>query len=314
MSQVLSYLALVLLFTSLTIKTIKFPLSGEFLLLSFGAIAASLVMGSLSGIFLNRQKKGAIRVLAVVSGLIILLTGYSFRILHMPGADELVILGVFTLITSLLVNTLYVYRHASGEGNLLTYLHEKYTPGIERFFLLLLFPLLIYKVVAILTRPEDFLGNVILLIVILGSGLQFIALNWRIMEKNLSKRNALYVAAIIISFSCLIFPFLAEYLAFGIRVVMVVICTIVTGWLAYRMEDAPKKITDLIMVILVPVLFLGWALIRLQVIPASMSPVFFNIPILIILVIGLLFCRKHGTMRTYMIFSLGGYLLEFPLS
>jgi hypothetical protein len=313
-SQVLSYLAIGLLFASLTIKTIKFPLAGEFLLLSFGAIAASLLMGSLSGIFLNRKKKGAIRVLAVVAGLIILLTGYSFRILHMPGADELVILGVFTLIISLLVNTLYVYRHASGEGNLLTYLHEKYTPGIERFFLLLLFPLLIYKVVAILTRPEDFLGNVILLVVILGSGLQFIALNWRIMEKNLSMRNGLYLAAIIISFSCLILPFLAEQLGLEIRVVMVAMCPIVTGWLAYNLEDAPRRVTDLVMVILVPAVFFGWALIRLHVIPASMNPVFFNPPILIILVVGLLLCRKHGTMRTFMMFSLSGYLFEFPLS
>ncbi|HTF29390.1 MAG TPA: hypothetical protein VK625_11145 [Flavitalea sp.] len=311
--QALSYLALALLFGSLTFKLFHLQFAGELLLLSFGAIAASLLTGSLSGIFLNKEKKGAIRVLAVIVGVIVLLTGYAFSISHMPGADELKFLGVALLVISLVVNTLYVYQRASGEGNLLTFLHEKYTPGIERFFLLLLFPLVIYKVIAILTKPEDFLGNLILLVVILGSGLQFIALNWRIMEKDLTKRNGLILTAIIISFLCFMLPFLGEYLAFEIRVVMITLCTLVTGWLAYRMEDSPKKMTDLVMVILLPVLFFGWALIRLEVIPSSNTWIFFNLPVLLILVAGLLSCRKHGAMRAYMMMSLSGYLFEYPL-
>jgi hypothetical protein len=313
LAQVLSYVALGFLFTSTIFKVQHWPLAGELLLLSFGSMAASLLTGSLSGIYVNKEKKGAIRVLAVVIGVVLLLIGHSFKILHMPGADKLVLLAVSMLILSLLINTLYVYQHASGEGNLLTFLHEKYTPGIERFLLFLLFPLAVYKVTAIIGKPDNFPGNMILLVVILGSGLQFIALNWRIMEKDLSRRNGLILTAVIVSFLCLTLPFLGEYLAFDLRVVIVTVFTIVSGWVAYKMEDEPKKITALALVILVPLLFLGWAFIRLAVIPSSANAIFFNLPVLFILVAGLLICRKHGTMRTYMMISLSGYLFEFLL-
>jgi hypothetical protein len=147
----------------------------------------------------------------------------------------------------------------------------------------------------------------------LGSGLQFIALNWRIMEKNLSKRNGLILTAIIISALCLTLPFLGEYLAFELRIVIVTTFMLVSAWVAYMMEEEPKKITTLALAILVPLLFLGWALIRLTAIPSSASPIFFNLPVLFILVAGLFICRKHGTMRTYMMISLSGYLLEFTM-
>jgi hypothetical protein len=311
-SQILSYLALLFLFVSTIFKVQHWRLTGELLLLSFAAMAASLLMGSLSGISLNKEKKGAIRVLAVVVGVIILLIGHSFKILHMPGANSLVFLAISGLILSLLINTLYVYKQASGEGNLLTFLHEKHTPGIERFLLFLLFPLAIYKVIAIVSKLENFPGNMVLLVVIFGSGLQFAALNWRIMENDLSKRNGLILSAIIVSLLCFTLPFLGEYLAFDLRVLVVTVFTIVSGWVAYKMEEEPKKITSLAVVILVPLLFLGWAFIRLKVIPSSASAIFFNLPVLFILVIGLLICRKHGTMRTYMMISLSGYLFEFP--
>lgn len=313
LSQGLSYLALGLLFISMIFKILHLQGTGAVLLLSFGTIAASLLTGSLSGVYLNKEKKGAIRVLAVVSGVIILLVGYCFRILHMPGADELVILAVALLIISLLANTLYVYQHASGEGNLLTFLHEKYTPGIERFLLLLLFPLAIYKIISILTRPDDFLGTMILLVVVFGSGLQFFALTWRIMEKDLSKRNRLILAGIIISIICLTLPFLGHYLPHEFRVTLIILFTIVSGWLASSMEDEPKKITSLVMVLLVSVLFIGWALIRLEIIPASAKGIFFNLPVLGALLAGLLLCRKHGTVRTYMMISCSGYLIEYLL-
>lgn len=309
-SQGFSYLALVLLFVSMIFKVMHWPLADELLLLAFASIAISLLTGSLSGIFLNKEKKGAIRVLAVVSGVILLIVAYAFKLLHMPGADQLVLLGVTLTIASLLMNTLYVYQHASGEGNLLTYLHEKYTPGIERFLLFLLFPLMIYRVVSMLLSPELYIGNLLLLIVIFGSGLQFIALNWRIMEKDLTKRNKNIFAGIIISILCFTLPLLGEaFLPLNVRVTMIVLFSAVSAWLAWQLEEEKKPLL-LIMAWLVPIVFAGWGLIMTGIIPLAAAKYIFNLPLMLMMAIGLLLCRKHGAMRAYMIVSLASYILE----
>lgn len=223
----------------------------------------------------------------------------------------MVLLAVGTLIISLLVNTVYVYQHASGEGNLLTFLLEKYASGIERFFSFLLFPLFLYKVVSIVSETDSVAGNMILLVVIFGAGLQFIALSWRSMEKDLFKRSGLTLTATMVSCLCLMLVFLGPILPFELRIFLIAVFSIVSGWLAYYMEEEPKKLASSIMAVLVPVLFLGWALIRLGIIPSSVHWIFFNLPVLLLLFAGLLICRKYGTMRTYMMVSLSAYLFEY---
>lgn len=310
-SQGFSFVALALLLISTIFKVLHLQFAGELLLLSFAFIAAALLTTSLSGIFLNNGKKGAARVLGLILGLIFMLFGFSFKILHLTGADQLIVLAVTVLIIALLANSFYVYRYASGQGNLLTYLHEKYTPGIERFFLLLLIPLTVYKLLTLWFDSEAYVGNMVLLVIILGGGLQFIALCWRTMEKDLSKRNTLTLMAIVICCISLVLVFLGPLLTFEIRVAMIIVFNIVAAWLSYRMEEEPKRSVSLIMACLVPVLFLGWALIRLNLIPSSYSWMFFNIPLMVILVAGVFISRKHGTLRTFLIVSVSGYLFDY---
>ena len=311
-SQAFSFFALGLLLISTLFKALHLQFAEELLLVAFYLIAGSLLVTSLSGIFLNKEKKGAIRFLGVILGTIILLVAFTFKILHLPGADELVFLAVILLVTSILVNTLHVYRHASGEGNLLTYLHERSTPGIERFLLILFFPLVIYKTMTIINGiPGDFIGNIILLVLIFGAGLQFLVLNWRVMEQNLHKRNMLTLIAIIVCSLCFVLPFLGSFLPFPTRVILITLFSPIAGWLAYNMDDETKKSISLALVSIVSLVFLGLALIRLSLIPSSYSSIFFNIPILLLLVIGVFLCRKHSPMRTYMLISVGGYLMEY---
>lgn len=310
-SQGLSYLALGLLLVSMLFKVLKLPLVGELLLLSFALIAAALLTTSLSGVFMNRGKQGAARVFSMIAGIIILLVGYAFKLLHLPRADQLIVIAVAVLVISMLVNTIHVYQHSSGHSNLLTYLHEKYTPGIERFFLILLLPIVIYNCVMIVQGAQP--ANFILLVVMFGSGLQLVVMSWRRMEKDLLKRNPSTLAATIISSIFLTLPFLGPLVPFEARVIIIVMFTAVSGWLAYTMEEEPKRVSSLIMVCLVPLIFIGWALIRLELIPSSSHPVFFNIPLILILSGGLLLCRKHGSMRAYMLISLASYLFEYSV-
>lgn len=77
------------------------------------------------------------------------------------------------------------------------------------------------------------------------------------------------------------------------------------------MEEEPQRVSSLVMACLVPVIFIGWGLIRLDLIPASSYTILFNIPVLMILIGGLVLCRKHGIMRAYMLIALGSYLFEY---
>ncbi len=310
-SQGLSFLALGLIFISVLFKKLHLQFAGEALLLSFGFMGGALLTGSLSGIRLGKGRKGAIRLLVIISGVILLLVGFGFKLLHLPEADQFIVLAVAVLIISLLINSIYVFQHASGEENLLTYLHEKYTPGIERFFLFLLLPLVVYKGALILMGTNDFLGNIMLLIVIFGAGLQFIALAWRTMEKDLDKRRPLMLMATIASCLCLVLPFLGMLLPQPLRIVLVAFFSPIAGGLAYAMEEAPRKWIHAVPVALVIVVFMGWALIKLNVIPSASSWMFFNIPMLVLLVAGLFVSKKHGAVRAFMLVSVAGYLLEY---
>jgi hypothetical protein len=208
------------------------------------------------------------------------------------------------------MNTLYVYKKATGEGNLLTYLHEKYTPGIERFLLFLLLPIMIYKIISIMSSPDTFVGGLILLVVIFGSGLQFIALSWRSIERDETNRTSYILIGLIISFLCFALVFLGNLIPLEARIIMIALYSSVTGWLAFRL-DQTKANTALPFAFLVPTIFCGWALLRLGILPENAKMFFFNIPVLILLVVGLFLCRKHGTMRTYMIVSLASYVFEY---
>lgn len=310
-SQVFSFGALGLILIGTTFKELRLPLAGEILLLSFGFLAISLLTGSLSGMSLNKGKKGSATLLAVVAGIILMLIAFSFKLLHLPGADQLVLFAVTVLVISLLINSIFVYQHASGEGNLLTFLHEKYTPGIERFLLFLFFPLVVYKTVFILTGTGQFIGSIVLLVLIFAAGIQFVVLNWRVMEKHLSKRKMLTLIAVIVCSLCFLLPFLGPLLPLHVRVILITLFSPVAGWLAYTMDDESRKPISFILVGLVTLVFIGNALIQLSILPMSSAGIFFNIPILVLMVAGVFMCRKEGTMRTFMLVSAGGYLFEY---
>jgi hypothetical protein len=251
-----------------------------------------------------------VRVLAILAALILLITGYSFKLLHLPGADQLILSAVIITITVLLANTLYGYQHADGEENLFTYLHEKYSPAIECFLMLLLIPFVLYKIVTLLNSPMEYAGGIVLLVVIFGAGMQFIVLCWRTLQKDLEKRRPAILAAIISSALCFTLPFLGALIPFDIRVSIIVLFSSVSAWLAYYLDER-KEITSLIVVMLPPLLFLGWALIKLNVIPVTTAGIFFNLPFMLVLLAGVFLCKKHSATRTYMIISLASYVFEY---
>jgi hypothetical protein len=179
LSRVFTYVGMAALFGAVIFKIMHFPGSNELLIGGFAALAISLITGSVAGIYFNRDKDGATRVVAIVISVILVQIAYGFSILHLPGGDQLIIFAVLSLLVTMIINTLYVYNNASGSGNLFTFLHDKYAPGVERF-LLILSPLMIFSAL-----------KLVHLIIIFAAGLQTIALIWSRMEKDTSRNDGL---------------------------------------------------------------------------------------------------------------------------
>jgi hypothetical protein len=299
-SRMLSFLALALVFTGTSFKILHLPGAPELLLLSFVTMSGAFLSATLSGIYIHKEKQGAVRVLSVVAGSLLLLVGYSFKLLHLPGADVFVAAGVGLGLISLLLNTLYIFRNNSGKANLLTFLHEKYTPGIERFFLILLVPTGLLKLLTLPVPPNVFVGSIILNITIYGAGLQFYAVIWRSLEKDNSRRNIAILTAIILSFTSFSLVFLGNLLPYEFRLMLIVIFSLATAWLTYYINE-PGNIFVRFVVWMVPVLFTFNTLLRLHVLPESLVPVVFNVIVTLFLTAGIFISNKHEATRTFLI-------------
>jgi hypothetical protein len=309
-SRTLSVVALALMFGGIIFKVLHYPGASELLILSFAAMAGSFLSGTVSGIYFHKEKKGALRVLSLVAGTLLLMVAYTFRIMHWPGADFIVISGVVVSLFSFLFNTLYIFRSSSPNTNLLSYLHEKHSPGIERFFLILLVPVAILRMITLPIPSNAFLGTIIFVTIIYGAGLQFFALTWRLLEGDAAKRNVLTFSALVLSFTCFSLVFLGELLGFEIRLVLIMFFSIFAAWIIYKI-DSPKNFFLGAVIILIPILFTGNVLLRLNLIPGLSTALVFNFVLLLVLTAGLFISTKHEATRAFLILSMAGYLVEY---
>lgn len=309
LSRILSITALALIFGGVIFKILHLAGADQLLILSFSAMAGSFLAGTVSGVYFNREKKGALRIFSILSGTLLLMAGFTFKLMHWPGGNGIVAVGIGVSLLSFLINTVYVYRNRSPHVNLLSHLHEKHTPGIERFFLILLIPIAILKMLTLSEPRNLFLGNIILVTIIYGGGVQFFVLLWRLLEKESTERNKTTFFFLVLSIICFTLVFLGELLTVQIRLVLISLFTIATAWIVFKL-DPPKNYFVAIVLGLVTFVFTANTLMRLNLIPLG-YPLIFNMVILLILAAGIFVSKKHEPTRAFMILSMAGYLVEY---
>jgi hypothetical protein len=308
-----SYLTIAALLLAFFFKVLHLQFSDEIFIASFILIGASVVRASFFGSSVKGKPQGITRLLIMLSGLIILLTGYAFKILHLLGAEAIIIVGGTVNVAALLINTYAFFRYPPGKETMLTFLHEKYTPGIERFLLILLFFVTAVKVVSITTGFQASVAAFILLIVIFGAGLHFITMTGGILQQQVQFKRPVFLVGMAIASVCLPLPFLGEILPWEIRVVCVTAFMVASAFLAHNMQQQRANVFSPILAVFVSLLFLTWAMLKLDILPVGFYHYMFNLPVLTLMVAGLLSSKKHDTMRSFMIISLAGYLIEYSL-
>ncbi|MEI9918497.1 MAG: hypothetical protein WDO14_06815 [Bacteroidota bacterium] len=295
-SRVFTYIGMISLIIATIFKIMHLRGADGAVLIGISALGLSLLAGSVSGIYFNRDKEGAMRVVAIVAGIVLVMIAYMFKILHLPGADQMITLGVLTLLVSMVINTQYVYNNASGRGNLFTFLHGKHSPGIERFLLIML-PFLAFISLK--------LGH---LIVIFAAGLQFIALVWSAMEKDTSKNDWVTLGAVITTCVCFAIPMFGELVVFNLRLLLVTVFSFAGAFLCFRLE--PSRSASSYLVCIAPIMFFASALVKLGWMNSFADNWPLNIIVSIAMVAAILLSPKTSITRTFMILSLAGYLLE----
>jgi hypothetical protein len=155
---------------------------------------------------------------------------------------------------------------------------------------------------------EYSLAVVVLLIVIYAAGLQFIALTWSGIEKDLRYRNASILFSVIAAIICLVIPFAGEMAPFYLRLTTVTLFSFFAASLALRFE--PVRSVSWYLAYLVPALFTLMAMVKTGWISSFIDNTALNIIVIGLMIAGIFLSRKGGIMRAYFILSLAGYLTE----
>jgi hypothetical protein len=310
-SKWLSYLTIATLLLAFLFKILHLQFSDEMIIVSFILIGGTLLSGSFYGNSVTRKPRGLTQLLFTLSGIIIFLTGYAFKISHLSGGETIIIVGGAISITTCVVNTYTFVRYPPGKETMLTFLHEKYTPGIERFLLILLFSITAVKIISMSSGIHIPVAVVILLIVIFGSGLHFITMTWAVLQQQVQFKRPIFFIGIVLASVCLPLPFLGEILPWEVRVVSVTAFMVVSALLAFGLQQQTANVFSPILALFVTLIFLLWAMLKIGVLPVGFHRYVFNLPVLAFMVAGLLLTKKYDTMRSFMIISLAGYLIEY---
>ena len=313
LSRVFTFLFLGLIILASLFKFLHLPGAGQLMIGSFLMVAVSLLISSISGVFLNITRKGTLWVLTLIIGVLVLLGGFSFKIFHLPGAGMLVVIAVLLLLISSIVISINIFRSTAKDRNLLTYLHEKYTPGIERSLLILLAGALFFKVSGLIKGAGFFVGDISLIIVIYGAGMQLLALYWRTFEHNPERRGNWMLFILIAAICFFLIPIIRPLFSENVLLISALLFYISAGALIYLLQssDSNQLLSGIVLTIY-PVHFALWSLTEIAVLPQSFNEILYSIPVTMFWLILLLLFRKDRMMFTYMILAFAAYMLQYP--
>ena len=315
-SRGFTILALVLLLAASMFKLLHLQYSVILLFASAGVMVAALVTGAISGARLHKQKKGRLMLTAVVLGVVLFLVSWCMQVLQLPGSGLLRMVSAPFLIFLFPALTIYFRTNRGNNDHVLTYLHERHTPGISRFMIILLAIGFVLKLVSVFWGYEVGIPNVVLALVTGGAGLQFFALQWQYKPENTTSiRSYVTQAALIVGFVAFMIPTLA-YSASGIsiptKVAAATIFYLMAGGVV--VSELPSKPFLLIIVALSWGYILAWAAISLGLVDTTTSSILFSAPILAILVGGLVASRRHRMLMTYMIIVVAHFMYFYPFN
>ena len=313
-SKGLSYLSLVLILTMVLFKMMHLSMSGILLLITFATIGASLFFGSIHGLYPFKHKKESLLLMGAVVGIEVFLLSFGFQVLHLPGFSILRFTSVMLLLIFYPGITWYLFKKGDNKDHILTYLHNKHSPGIERYLMVLLVMALALRFISMGFGVTPDVSHVLLFLVMAGAGLQFFALNWHHQETQ----DRWLQAAIIIAFAGFILPSLSwmsrPMMSINLATLFTALFFMMSAGIIYiKFHKLTNHIILGIFIAFIGVLYLGWLLVLMGVLSEGFYPYLFNIPILLLLTAFLLYFMRHSMIKMFMLIVIAHYLFEYPI-
>ena len=311
LSKWFAYLSFFLLFAGSVFKLMKFPGAGQLLISSFIAIALALLSGSIFGISANKEKKGTWLLVGILGGILLFLASFTFQILHLPGATEFRIMAVTSLCITYPLSFFYLSLRGNKD-NILSWLHARYTPAIERFLLILFAAAVVMRMPSLAIGYEDFVSRILLVIAIAATGLHFHSLTWHTLSND-GKPAMIYLTALSTSAVCFLLPALIGFLSQPLREGLGVAFWPIAGTIAaIKGTEERMRLPAFVVTGFVTVLSLAWSPVISGFFPISVKQFVFHAVVLGALLILLALFRKSPLYRMFMVLAISHYLFAYP--
>ncbi|MCR9249951.1 MAG: hypothetical protein NXI20_05980 [bacterium] len=305
----LTYISVGLLILTSAFKLLHLPGAAMLLVASLFSIAVSFIVGTVSGIRINKGKKGSTLLLATVIAVLYFFVSWTFKLLYLPGASIMQISSVLFLLVLFPLAGLSFRSLKSSDDNLLTYLHSKHTPGIERFLLIFVVLETLLKVAAIYFGYHPNISGILLIMVICAGVMQYFAQNWHPSQQN---NKIWFQILLFVALAAAMLPSLGSMIPYPVRVLLIASFYILAGVIVNIKDRDNSLLINSLVTGLVMLISGIWVMVKLNVAPESVLQLIFNLPILVIFGASL-FATKSGSLsRTFMIISYSFYLFEYP--
>jgi hypothetical protein len=306
LSTLFAYLSFFLLFGASIFKILHLPWAAELLISSFASIAISLISGSIVGMYTYKAGTGGWLLMCIVFSTILFLSSLTFQILHLPGTTEIRTISVLALCILFPLSFFYVRNRP---GLILPYLHDKFTPGITRFIVILFAVAAITRMTLILTTSaNDIPSRVLLVVVIAAAGFHFFALTWNGIQTR-ATTSLFNIILLAIAFLCFMLPGLVGILSPTIRAFLATgFFTLGGAYVLSLPAEGISKLAKPLSVGFVIALQLTWAFTSQTFVP------FGSFQIVVVLVLtGLLIVNRKDVMTSiYLISFIAHYLFVYP--
>jgi hypothetical protein len=306
LSALFAYLSFFLLFGASIFKILHLPWAGELLISSFASIAISLISGSIVGMYTYKARTGGWLLMCIVLSVILFLSSSTFQILHLPGTTEIRTISVLALCILFPLSFFYVRNRP---GLIFPYLHDKFTPGITRFIVILFAVAAVTRMTLILTTSaNDIPSRVLLVVVIAAAGLHFFALTWNGIQTR-ATTSLFNIILLAIAFLCFMLPGLVGILSPTIRAFLATgFFTLAGAYLLFLGAEGISKLAKPLSVGFVIALQLTWAFTSQTFVPFGSFQI-----IAVLILFGFLIVNRNDVMTSiYLISFIAHYLFVYP--
>lgn len=190
--RVLGILSFALLVFATLFKMLHFPGAGILLISFLIAVSVTLLAGSTRSVYVYREFRGRGVILLTTVIIISFIMGLCFKVLHLPGATELLTFAVLSL--CFLFPALSIYFYVSKQklkDYLLIRLIKDNQTILENTALTLIGFGLLFNYSSLLFERENFGGVIFFIFSIILTGMYVYTLTWKYyVEREPSKGNA----------------------------------------------------------------------------------------------------------------------------